>query len=276
MELLGHKVERYHWRATDRDRFLSRCSKFDYVLTALPQDFSPDFWQAVKDRTLLVTWYFDWIRFWGREAQYLPALREFDLVLSTDGFDSSWYKQNGVHRAYLPHACDTRTFKPVESKDEYACDVAFVGHAYTDHRLDLLKELESRYDFRHYGQRSCVYGPDHATICNSAKVMVADNCVNVPGYWSDRVYLEVGSGGFLLHPRVEGIEKAFVDGRHLVLYEDPDDLFAKIDYYLAHEDERKAIAAEGWKHVHRRHSQKVRVKQFCGLVLSHIRTSRRA
>lgn len=270
LELLGHRVGRYHWaclKGNQRNQrnLLEHCGDYDFLLTALPQDFSQGFWRKARERTRIVTWYFDWIREWGREMQYLPRLREFDLVLSTDGFGSQdeWYREAGVTRKYLPHACDTRTFHPVEPVPEYGCDVAFVGHAYFPRRRELLDALARGFNFRHYGQRSCVYGPTHAQICNSAKIMVADNFTNdVPGYWSDRVYLEVGSGGFVLHPRVAGIEKHFEDGRHLVLYESIGDLIDKVDYYLDHEDERAAIASAGWKHVHKYHSQEARVKEF--------------
>ena len=37
----------------------------------------------------------------------------------------------------------------------------------------------------------------------------------------------------------------FEPGRHLVLYRSPQELFQQIDYYLAHEPEREAIAAAG-------------------------------
>lgn len=258
-------VERYHFRQFDVGKFLSR--KFDLVLTAVPANLPPDFWRRVKDTgAVLVAWYFDWIRAWNREAMYLPKLECFDLVLSTDGSDSKWYEERGIKRRYLPQACDTSVFRPLEPDSRYACDVAFVGHAYGK-RATLMNALKRRFDFRQFGQSSEAYGPIHAAICNSAKIMVADSYVNdCPGYWSNRVYLEVGSGGFVLHPRTPGLDRQFVDGRHLVTYED--DLIDKIEYYLRHDDERRAIADAGWRHVHANHSYEIRVGEMCELVSS--------
>ena len=38
----------------------------------------------------------------------------------------------------------------------------------------------------------------------------------------------------------------FTPGQDLVVYEDIVDLVSKVEYYLIHEDERKAIAANGY------------------------------
>lgn len=255
----GARVDCWHYDGADLEAFLAR--RYDLVLTSLPQWFPLDLWSRVE--APLVAWYFDWIRDWNREAAYVPALRHFALTLSTDGFDNGWYAERGIRRRWLPQACDTRFFFPMAGREKYACDVAFVGHAYLERRADLIRQLGRSFDFRHFGEASDVYGTEHARICNSAKILVADNYRNdIPGYWSDRVYLEVGSGGFLLHPRVPGIEESFTDGEHLVLYDDLPDLHDKIRYYLSHDDEREHVQRHGWRHVHQHHSQQARVREL--------------
>lgn len=52
--------------------------------------------------------------------------------------------------------------------------------------------------------------------------------------------------GFLLTNYQPEIAQYFEDGKELVVYEDFQDLYRKIDYYLAHEQERKEIAHAGY------------------------------
>lgn len=64
-----------------------------------------------------------------------------------------------------------------------------------------------------------------------------------------RVMDVLGAGGFLLTNYQPEIAEHFVDGRDLVIYESIEDAVMKAEYYLAHEDERKQIAANGRKAV---------------------------
>ena len=49
----------------------------------------------------------------------------------------------------------------------------------------------------------------------------------------DRVYKVMAAGGFLLTNDWIGREEMFVDGEHLVIFNDPQDLAEKIKFYLA-------------------------------------------
>lgn len=66
----------------------------------------------------------------------------------------------------------------------------------------------------------------------------------------------LGAGGFLLSNYQADLCEYFVPGEDFVYFEDTDDLVAKVDYYLAHEDERKAIAQRGSEKALREHSYK--------------------
>jgi spore maturation protein CgeB len=70
---------------------------------------------------------------------------------------------------------------------------------------------------------------------------------NYPDYWSDRIYETLGRGGFLIHPYIPGIEKEFVDKKHVVFYEygNFQQLKELIDYYLINDEEREAIRKAG-------------------------------
>lgn len=60
----------------------------------------------------------------------------------------------------------------------------------------------------------------------------------------------MGAGGFLLSNYQPELAEAFSDGKELVLFHSPEDFKNKINYYLLHDDERKAIAQNGFQKVH--------------------------
>lgn len=260
LEEAGHEVWRYHYTKVDKAKFLEK--NFDLIITALPQCFPAQFWDSV--RAPKVAWYFDWIRNWGnREQTYLPVLRHFDLILSTDGFDNDIYK--GFNRHWMPHGVDTKVYHPIELIPNWDC--GFIGHSYTQFRKSLLRNLGKRYSFIHMGNSEECWGPKYAEACNRVKIVVGDNCVNdFPGYWSDRLYLSLACGAFLMYPRVPGIERYFKDGEHLVLWDDERDLHEKINHYLSAPEERKRIAANGAREVAKNHNWTVRVKEALDII----------
>jgi hypothetical protein len=260
LEQAGHEVWRYHFPNTNQRTFARK--SFDLFITSLPQAFKVDFLKRIKCPK--VAWYFYWIQgYWNRQQQYIPNLRHFDLTLSTDGY-IDMYSKEGINRHWLPHACDVRTYHPVDL--EPTTDVGFIGHVYTPFRKSLMQNL-NRFDFREFGGYEECWGPEYSRVCNSVKIIVGDNFRNdIPGYWSDRLYLSLGSGAFLLYPRVPGIEQFFTDREHLVLWDSPSDLYAKIEYYLSRPEERKRIAQNGAKEVARNHNWTIRVDEALKMI----------
>ena len=64
-----------------------------------------------------------------------------------------------------------------------------------------------------------------------------------------RVFDVLGNGGFLITNYQQELYDWFTPGEDLIVYEDLEDLNYKIDYYLSHEEERRAIAEHGYRTV---------------------------
>jgi spore maturation protein CgeB len=62
----------------------------------------------------------------------------------------------------------------------------------------------------------------------------------------------MGSGCFCLSHKYPGIEKDFVIGKHLDVFDSPAELIQKIDYYLANNHDRQRIADNGYQLAHSR------------------------
>ena len=81
-----------------------------------------------------------------------------------------------------------------------------------------------------------------------------------------RAFDIMGSGGFLLSNYQEDFLEYFTPGVDFVCYESETDLLQKMDYYLAHEDERQAIARNGHAKVAAAHTYRDRVRQMLALL----------
>lgn len=55
------------------------------------------------------------------------------------------------------------------------------------------------------------------------------------------------AGGFVLTEYAPGLENYFEIDREIVCFKNSEEMIDKINYYLAHDEERRAIAQAGWK-----------------------------
>lgn len=197
-----------------------------------------------------------------------------EYVFTPDGGSPRFFERHGVNHFYLKPGVYGAECTPGTFRREFAADVIFVGsgsahgayHEEWGYRRELLGWLAKTYGAQYvkHGNppstrgRSFIRGADLNDLYASAKVVVGDTLCLGPEdakeprftherYWSDRVYETVGRGGFLIHPRIVGLEDEFRDGEHLAYYRygDFDGLKRTIDHYLDHEDERRRIQAAG-------------------------------
>lgn len=77
-----------------------------------------------------------------------------------------------------------------------------------------------------------------------------------------RAFDIMGSGGFLLTNYQADFLDDFVPGTDFVYYESQNDLLAKIDYYLLHEQEREEIARNGHDKIAAAHTFRHRIREM--------------
>lgn len=171
-------------------------------------------------------------RWWGlnreHELDTEPYFR-VDTLYTADGGPHDWESKHINHR-WLPPAVDADSCVRGTYREELASEVAFVGswqggyHPEHSHRHELVAWLKET-----YGDR-CVFWPklgEHALrgkdlqdLYASVDVVVGDSCfTGTDHYWSDRIPETLGRGGYLVHPRVEGLSDFFEHGRDLYTWE---------------------------------------------------------
>ena len=81
---------------------------------------------------------------------------------------------------------------------------------------------------------------------------------------NDRLFEVASCGGFQLTDRREDVGRMFEVGKEIVTYQDAGDCRRLIEYYLAHPDERAAIAAAGQRRAHQDHTVSLRLAELLG------------
>ncbi len=71
-----------------------------------------------------------------------------------------------------------------------------------------------------------------------------------------------GCGGFLLTGAADNLEDYYKIGQEVVVYTTVRDMIDKIRYYLAHEDEREAIAQKGYFRIIKDHTYEIRYREI--------------
>lgn len=204
-------------------------------------------------------WYFDRVHEYQQEpwreqwmGKVAPLCR---VVFTTDGA----LAQTGWARWHvLRQGIDPATVRPCRVREEDRSDVGFLGQVY-GHRAGELELVLKEFTVNHI---QGAYGPALSEVIHSHKVILGPRYPSVPGYWSNRLYVVLGHGGFFLAPEVEGMrDDGFMPGVHYVpLSDDP---VKDLRYWLARPREREQIAQAGQELVLRSHTYQQRVAELC-------------
>jgi len=214
-----------------------------------------------------ITWLFD--LYFGLKSDRINRLKSgrcpynSDIIISTDGGHQKEFGEIGIK-----HICVRQGIHKPEAilyEKDKVHDIIFVGGDYFNNRGWLLNGLKDKYGskFETFGFPEQIRNLPLNELYASTKIVVGDSQPS-PNYWSNRIYETLGRGGFLIHPKVEGLEKEFEDKVHLVLYEreNIEELTKLIDYYLEHEEEREKIRKAGFEHVRDNYTYEDRCKEL--------------
>ncbi len=235
-----------------------------------------------------VMFYMDWSLEIPRSVIERATL--VDIFLVTGKALLKDYRSAGVgNPIYFTDACDRYDHhrrSPILSI--WKSDVAFIGTARKNEpRVELVQRLGELCKVRVYGRNweqfgiratLKVVGPRaYGLICGGSKIILGADITNAAdGYWSNRLWLTLGCGGFLLTSYVPGLEDFFTNHVHLVWYRDEDECIALAEEYLAKPQERKRIAEQGYQLVHEHHTFHHFVDRIIALCDEHRRGGKEA
>lgn len=204
-----------------------------------------------------VCWYFDKV-FPDRE-EYMDTVADYaDYVFLTD---DSFVRQHRYKNLFcLRQGIGNENLKPGEYRKKYDYDVVFTGNVYGV-RVEFVQLLEQIYGNR-FKVFNDVFNRDLYDLCASAKVIVSPEYPEDNFYWSSRIYMTLGSAGFLVHPDLYGLKEEFTEGKHFAGYKGTREMLKTIDYYLKNDFERENIRKMGYNRCIEKFTYKHRVQQM--------------
>lgn len=107
------------------------------------------------------------------------------------------------------------------------------------------------------------YWSEMPKVFRASKINLNFTIPNIKSGIPLRVWDVLGSGGFLLTNYQAEIPYYFEEGKDLVCFDGVEDLCEKVGYYLAHEDERREIAQNGYRKVKGAHTY---IERICTML----------
>lgn len=105
-----------------------------------------------------------------------------------------------------------------------------------------------------------------AHLVASHPIVLAPDTPVTDLYYSNRIYLTTGFGGFLLHPKSLGAAAEFQDRLEICYYKNLTDMFDLIDYYLARPQVARQIGTSALERVKREHLYRHRCEKLLTIV----------
>lgn len=220
---------------------------------------------------------------------YLHSLREADTTLVYRPGDVAAAEQYGArHVAVLPPYYLSGRHRPTDGGESN--DVLYIGHCEDDGREEVLQFLhDGGIHVRVYGTRwesvqrrkswlamqniRQVWGEEYAALLSGSRIALAFLSRRNQDVYTRRCFEIPACGALMMAPRTKEMEGFFVDGKEAVFWDSPADLLEKVRYYLAHDEERHAIAIAGRERVVRDgHDERARAEFIIDLFNS--RTNR--
>lgn len=224
----------------------------------------------------------------GQIASEPPAaakLRSFDLILTSFPHFVQRFRKLGVASEYLRIGFDERILDRLagETREQYGA--IFVGALNrTQHRSgnSLLENAARRVPIEFWGYngdgwpadspvrtryRGEAWGLDMFRVLNASRIAL-NRHIDVAGDYANnmRLYEATGVGALLVTDAKRNLGELFEPGREIVTYEHVDELVEKVQYYLDHDGERRAIAQAGQARTLREHSYARRMEELVSIL----------
>lgn len=133
-------------------------------------------------------------------------------------------------------------------------------HAVTLYTTDY-KEAEEKLQNVQIGP-SVVYGKATALVYAGSKINLNIALKGIEGGTPQRIMDIMGAGGFVLTSYCEETAELFEEDKEIVMFRTPEELLEKVDYYLAHDRERRRIAERGFKKVMERYTYENKMQEI--------------
>jgi len=212
--------------------------------------------------------------------------REYDLVLSSFPHFVDQFRSNGLRSEYFNLGFEPRLLERLQKGPQHS--VVFVGGLSSEHaeRIRFLEHISASqpvdiwgYGFDSLDENSVLrrfhhgelWALDMYQVLYNASIAL-NNHISAAGRYANnmRLYEATGVGTMLITDSKDNLTTLFEVGKEVVAYHSPEEALELIDYYLEHEEERKAVAQAGQARTLREHTYHHRMEEFLDIVSDYL------
>lgn len=178
-----------------------------------------------------------------------------------------------------PLVCSNSTTSHYHGHDNYGQPVEDISILFTgstkvgQRRESFVAEMRNTYGDKFHQVGGRLHGERLRAVISRSQIVVAPDGPASNYYWSNRVYLMLGYGAFLIHPYCETLTYQYEDKKEIVYYHSREELHHLIDYYQDKPEERAAIAQAGLDRTRKEHTYLHRCKDLIKVVQSRLNLS---
>jgi hypothetical protein len=222
----------------------------------------------------------------GQIASPLPTgddFRSYDLVISSLPTLVEYFRERGVQSELHRFGFEPRILGQLDGDGE-KIPVSFVGSLSWLHeaRVRLLEHLCERLDVRVWGQgveglgisspirqryMGRAWGIEMYRVLHCSKITLNHHIGMAQAYANNmRLFEATGVGTLLLTDWKKNLHELFAPGGEVVAYRSAEECAELIEYYLAHDDARQAVAHAGQRRTLREHTYSQRMQELVAII----------
>ncbi len=258
LEKQGYKVN-----ILTRDKWYERSTANNVIVL---RGLFPYYRSAVNDNRKIIYWIIYWIK----------STPDIITPEELNGTDHVFYSSKKLMKYFesmvnvkgdiLPQCTDPEVMKR-SGQASLSPELLYVGNNHKTYRKIMKDLLPTTHELKVYGR----FWKKHPEVApyvvadymdnnvvadayHNAAILLNDHCDEMRefGIVSNRIFDALCAEAFIISDDVEEIHEMFGDA--VVTYTDREDLIEKIDYYLAHPEERNRIAGKGQRTVLENHT----------------------
>lgn len=258
LEKLGHIVHRIQ---QDSGYLASQIPDADFCLFHHWEDLN----QIGRVEIPKVFWCFDLINYQDNELGSRNKNRIAWITKITDasdlGFctDGDWVRQDTTGKLIqLLQGADERRMRMPNRVDQDVPLLLTGAGRGGERRQRFVDDMRNIYGESLTHIESGIYQEKLASLIERSEVVLAPDAPATDHYWSNRVYMTLGFGGFLLHPYCEDLTHHYTSGREIVYYKNRQELDQLIDHYQGQPEERWEIQSRAFERTAAEHTYRHR------------------
>ncbi len=210
--------------------------------------------------------YWDSPRMSTRNAQRVEWINKATEI-SELGFctDGDWVEQDKSGKLVWLMQGFNQYLPRVKAPNLTSNKILFTGGGRDYGRDEFISEMKVKYGDRFIHVPKGAYKERLVNLIEDSAIVVAPPTPVTERYWSNRVYVTMGMGGFLLHPFVDTLGQDF-DATELIMYESMIGLQYTIDWFIKNVDERESIRRRSQEQILVHHTYKDRCQTLITIV----------